>query len=238
MINLPLKEKPYDNWEDEYNRIISDPFIQRKYNRDRRLNDKLSYISEWTPEVMHGGGFVIDIGPGPGEYLELCRFFGNKIKGFDAKPDLSMMGDNYVKLSILMAKRQKISIIFDNFINIIENDNTIQEDTVSLINSQGAIEQIFKNHIEFPEGINKEGWIPSHNGCWVLSEECQEDFNNMFLRFNKWLRPKSKIVIYPNGSKNNEVFDNIIRNSIVNIKTLELLDKTDPTGRIKIITKI
>lgn len=237
MINIPLKKVPNNNWEIKFKEVMSDPFIQRKYDRNKRINDKVSYINKWTPEVMNGDGYIIDIGPGPGEYLELCRFFGNKIQGFDAKPDLSMMGNNYIKICQLMAERQDIPIIFDDFISILSNDEIIEEGSISLINSQGAIEQIFKKFIDFPEGINKEGWIPSHNGYWIYSDESQRSFNLMLEKFNRWLRYGGKVVIYANGSMNNEIFNKLLINAVNNIKDLKLSDRTDESKRIKIIWK-
>jgi hypothetical protein len=234
MISLPLNSVNSE-WEKQYSLILADPFIKRKYNRERRIKDKIAYIEEWTPEVMQGNGFVVDIGSGPGEYLELCRFFGNKIQGFDARIDLSMMGNNYIKLSMLMSERQQIPIMFDDFLNVIRSEGSIEPNTVTIINSQGAIEQIFKQYIEFPEDFNSEGWIPSHNGFWVGSKKCQEDFDAMFLCFNKWLLPNGKIVLYPNGSKNDHVFDALMLNALKKTKELRIEEEK---GRLKIIRKI
>ena len=52
----------------KYNEIIKDPFIQRKYNRERRLKDKIAYVQSVATEVMNPG-YVLDLGPGPGEFL-------------------------------------------------------------------------------------------------------------------------------------------------------------------------
>ena len=58
-------------------------------NRVKRLEDIYKYVKDLAPEIvldkLEKNSYVVDIGPGPGEFLELGRYFGYKQIGFDAK---------------------------------------------------------------------------------------------------------------------------------------------------------
>jgi hypothetical protein len=87
--------------------LLQDPYLSKKYNRDVRLKDKMDYIQRVTPEVTNAGLSIVDVGPGPGEYLEWCRYFGNAILGVDS-PYENAMGAEYEKLSRICHRWQEI----------------------------------------------------------------------------------------------------------------------------------
>ncbi len=238
MVSIPLKEMPDLNWGIKFDKILQDDFIKRKYSRDRRLKEKDAYIDKWMPEIKNGNHLVFDIGPGPGEFLELCRYYGNGIRGIDSAIKESMMGDNYLSLCLLLYQRQQLPVLCSDFMNIIRGNNDLDYYGYSVINSQGSIEQVFRQHIEFEEEINSEGWIPSHNGYWADTKKCRNDFLSMFILFDKMLVIGGKVVLFPNGSKNNNVFYDLINNSLDKVESLKIEGMTDSSNRLRVIRKV
>jgi 2-polyprenyl-3-methyl-5-hydroxy-6-metoxy-1,4-benzoquinol methylase len=135
-----LELKPTsEEWKRKFRKLLTDPFLSRKYDRKRRIRDKISYIGENCPSLKNGGFAVLDIGPGPGEFLELCRYYGNKIRGIDAPPDDCEMGENYLKLSRMLCERQKVPVDYSGF----HGKTKLKNKSVDFINMQGSIEQCF-----------------------------------------------------------------------------------------------
>lgn len=209
---MKLKPVPNKTWQQKYDKLMTDPYLSKKYLRERRLKDKQKYINELCPEVKRlKDKLIIDIGPGPGEFLELCREYGHKVLGIDAKLKDSEMGDEYIQMSKLMTTRQKIDVMYCGLVDFIETKSAeIKDDSVLLINSQGSIEQSFAQYMEGPRHREtKNASLLS----WVITEELTALFDKMFVEFARMLNISGSVLIWANGAKNSPQYDNMILNS-------------------------
>jgi SAM-dependent methyltransferase len=200
VIQVPLRDSNKE-WDEKFSSLMTDNFLSRKYNRARRLNDHLGYLQKLAPEVLlneNSGSYVVDIGPGPGELLEICRALGYKTKGFDAKLEDCEMGRPYLELSMLMSERQDLDIDYCGFENTfcsmpIENDSTF------LVNSRGSIEQVFKRHLE---GVPHKIHHDASRLAWTFSDDMRNDFLDLFKSVYRILVQGGIFLIYGNGSSN------------------------------------
>lgn len=210
MIDLPLMpipQRPYPGWQAEFDRVTSDQYVARKYNRAERIAEKLAYIEDHCPEVKQGGGAVLDLGPGPGEYLEICRHFGNHVAGIDAPTGDGGMGNEYLLLSELMCQRQRITVWRNGLLPIINGESPLGssgsrihlQPGFSLINSQGSIEQCFAHRmVGTPHHVHKNCRLLA----WKVDDELRAEFRQMMERFHWLLRPGGAVLIYANGAAN------------------------------------
>jgi SAM-dependent methyltransferase len=204
MVKIPLKKVPSGDWIKEYEKVLDDPYIKKKYDRDRRVADKLSYVNRYFPFLKRGGKTILDIGPGPGEFLEVCRYYGNNIFGADAPLGDCEMGDSYIRLSYLMNLRQGLNIEYKGLDLDLYGDSSFD-----VINSQGSIEQVFRDCLM---GVpHKE-----EKNCMLLSWKEDEVTRNTILDFLKncyrCLKNDGQLLIYGNGAKNVKYYDNLIQN--------------------------
>ena len=204
---IPLLQIPNNIWLNNFEKVIKDKYIAKKYNRKNRLISKIEYINNFIPEIKLGNGYVLDIGPGPGEFLELCRYYNNKIIGIDAKLEESEMGNEYMKISQLMTERQKIPVLYSGFENYLENKLPFDDGELSIVNSQGSIEQVFKNNLVGPSHLEtKKASLLS----WNFDKDLINKFELLFSEVNRVLKKDGLFVIYANGSKNTEEYHNFI----------------------------
>lgn len=233
MIEIPLKPIPNDKWQEEYKLVMQDPYVSRKYNRRRRIKDKVDYINQYLPEVKKQGATVLDLGPGPGEFMEVCEHYGKTCYGIDADLDDCEMGFEYVKLSKLMAQRQGLNIQYVGLLNMIENGGLpFEDESISFINSQGSIEQIFAKYMVGPSH-------KKHKNCnllsWEIDAELIDIFSAFFAELNRVLEPEGRILIYGNGAKNVNEYNQLLRQCIDDIDGLEIV--IDVNSRLTKIRK-
>ena len=222
---LDLKE--FANAEDEqlYNDLIKDDYIGRKCaDRDKRIKDIRSYINELAPEILSEDNknlnnlFVVDIGPGPGELLEIARNHGYDHLGFDALLDDCEMGDKYIRFSHLMTRRQDLKIDYCDFYKNISNLPLANNSTV-LINSRGSIEQVFRDHLEgVPHKVHKD----ANRLAWRIDEDLKTAFDTMFNEFSRVLLPNGIILIHGNGASNVDDYNKLIFETISKIDSLQV----------------
>ncbi|MCP3683534.1 MAG: class I SAM-dependent methyltransferase [bacterium] len=207
---MELKQIPSVEWQKKYDKLMKDPYLSKKYDRKRRIKEKRKYISELCPEIKRlRGKLILDIGPGPGEFLEVCREFGHNVWGIDAKLNDAEMGDEYIQLSKLMSERQKILVDYVGFEDYLIND--IAEDTdeneVYLINFQGSLEQAFAKYMKGPRHRETKD---ASQLAWVIDDDLKHIFNLMFEEFHRILEPGGYVLIYGNGAKNVGAYDKLI----------------------------
>ena len=226
---MELKQIPNKTWQARYNKLMQDPYLKGKYNRTKRVGEKRKFLSEYCPEIKRNKGkLVLDIGPGPGEFLELCREFGNDIIGIDAKTTDCEMGDEYIKLSKLMAQRQQLPVHyigFDEYLNTAEDVHLIETASVFYIVLQGSIEQVFRKYMDGP--THKE--TKKSSGLTWRIDDAQPVILSMFNEFDRILEDGGYILIWANGSKNNPQYDDMILKALDQHTAFRLYKKQGKT---------
>jgi len=202
---IDLLPVPDETWEKEFKQIMQDPYVSKKYNRSKRIKEKQNYVDKYLSE-MENGTKVLDLGPGPGEFLEVCRDRGCDGIGIDALLGDSEMGNEYMKLASLMTKRQKLDVRYVGVENL--GKFPFEDETFGVINSQGSIEQIFRNYLI---GVpHKE-----HKNCnkliWSLDSKMEKAFVDFFKEAHRVLKKNGILLIYGNGTKNTSDYDIFIR---------------------------
>lgn len=218
---MKLYEYPRVGWQEEFAKLMQDPYLSKKYNRERRIKDNRKYMGAKTPELKHAKNKrVLDIGPGPGEWLEICREFGHQVWGVDAPLSDCEMGDEYIRLSKLMTERQKLSVDYCGLQAWLKKQ--IGKGKFFYINCRGAIEQCFKDHqAGVPHKVTK-----NCSGLkWVITQELWDKFEKMFKKFSYILEDGGYIVIHANGSKNNPDYDNLVLETLKKFPELHLMKK-------------
>ena len=222
MSKLPLNPVPSPEWQAEYDQLMKDPYLKKKYNREKRVAGKKEYIDNNTAEIKAvTAKNILDIGPGPGEWLEWCKYYGHYAYGIDAVVETGEMGYEYTRLSQMMTDRQKLNIKYDGLINHIIGGFDFENNSVYFINSQGSIEQAFAKYMDGPphRETKKSGGLK-----WRTEDV---DFKDMFIRmfegFERILEPGGYIFIWGNGSKNDHEYDKLIKDTLKQIPNLKLI---------------
>ena len=211
--------------KEKYEKLIESEYIQRKcLNRKKRITEIKSYMNQLVPEILSEKNkglnqfFVLDIGPGPGELLEIARQHGYSHLGFDAKIEDCEMGSEYIEYSHLMAKRQNLNIEYCDFYKHI-GKIPLEDQKAVLINSRGSIEQVFRSHLSgVPHKVHKDAKQLS----WVVDEELKENFFIMFKEFSRILISGGVILIHGNGAKNVEKYNSLVIETVGKIDSLFL----------------
>jgi hypothetical protein len=97
---LPWLEEPHAGWQQEFDRLLNDRELRRRYDRERRLREACTFLGWYCPDVghlarplsiqtlvdgdlhtSHPQPLVVEIGTTGGEFLELARLFGYAVQG-------------------------------------------------------------------------------------------------------------------------------------------------------------
>ena len=216
--------------------LLKNEYVARKCDRQRRVPEHLSYIEVLGSELINNqlpNQKVIDIGPGPGEFLEICRYLDYEVKGYDALLDDSEMGDEYVLYSSLMAKQQQIDIEYVGFENLISALPFV-DDSVFFINSRGSIEQVFKQHLK---GIPHRIEIRAERS-WVITDSLREEFLTFLKEAERVLQNRGVILIRGNGNANTKEYDLLLKRAIAQVPNLYLDERFSFENRLHKIIKI
>jgi len=207
---IALRPAPGREWQAEFDRLIEDPYLAGKYDRERRLREKLEYVNQLAGELRTSGGRVLDLGPGPGEFLEIARFFGCRILGIDCAPEDSEMGDEYLRLSRLMTMRQEIPVWYVGFDRMLRQPYLpFRDGSFTFINSQGSIEQIFRSHLAGPRHRDTKNALLL---SWTLDKRMDAAFRHFFAEMGRILDRRGVLLIYGNGAGNVDAYDRFLKN--------------------------
>jgi len=203
MNNLSLYPLPSEDWQTQYDSLLKDPYIASKYNRVNRLQNKIKYIAEFLPELMQlKEGKVLDIGTGPGEFLEVCRDMNFEVFGVDAPIGHSEMGDEYLLLSKLMTERQQLNVTYSGV-----DLDSFADNTFALVNLQGSIEQVFKDYmIGTPHRLHKNANLLS----WDIGDKLTEKMRLFLTNIYRILVKDGILMIYANGAQNVKEYDDMM----------------------------
>jgi hypothetical protein len=234
---LNVELKPVGQaWQAKYDKLMKDKYLKGKYNRTRRIAEKRKYLNEITPEIKRKRNqdkLILDIGPGPGEFLEVCREMGHRVIGIDAKIDDCEMGNEYIQLSEMMTKRQGIDVHYiglDNYLQMPQEEEGLSADliktgSVYYINMQGCIEQCFKDYMTGPPHRETK---KASGLSWYI-EKAEPMIFAMFTEFNRILEDGGYITIWANGAKNSPKYDDMILRVLDQFTDFRLYKKSGKT---------
>lgn len=211
---LHLMESPNSGWGYRARELLKDEYVKNKCNRKRRLEEKQNYIHKYCKEINEGNGNILDLGPGPGEFLEICRLYGNMIFGIDGSFDDSFigMGRNYLEYSRLMTTRQKIPVSYVSLEYSLEKGNLkFPPRFFSFINSQGSISYIFRNYLlnnstEFDSSLKLHEQAPGVFK-WEKTPALEKIINKFMSEMSRILLHGGHLLIYINQPKTTEELD-------------------------------
>jgi len=194
---LDLLEIPSRQWLSDYEEAASTSYMRKKYNRAARLKAKADYIEAVCPFVKNGTpGVVFDIGPGPGEFLELCLHSGCPVMGVEPPSGEDGMGDDYWNLSRLMHHRQRLPVSYTGWQSLVGGDFP-GENSVALFNSQGSWAQSYSNFLTGePHHVNHDAKAQR----WRFCEELAEAWAEAFIWMRSRLIDGGSIIIYDNAT--------------------------------------
>jgi hypothetical protein len=184
------------------NELKKDPYIAKKYNRTVRLKEKQDYIERLAPEIAKGGLSIVDIGPGPGEFLELCRHYDNKILGIDS-PVENAMGAEYEKLSRVCHEYQDLPVKYYGLDGFLDDDSSSGYD---LINLQGSLEMAMEPCLvgkDFHKHHNVRDMILNIS---LGREYLLKLFKSFVLKLNK----NGRVILYCNQVRNQNEYADLI----------------------------
>ena len=218
---MKLYDIPRNKWQAEYDQLMTDPYLSKKYNRERRIKDLRKFMGECTPELKHcKEKRVLDIGCAFGEYLEICREMGHYPSGVDAVIEDCDMGDEYIRLSQLMTERQKIKVAYTGLQAWVEEQHG--EGEFFYIVSRGAINQCYKEHLLGPSHkITKDSGAQT----WDMSPELWQKFYNLFFAINHVLEDGGFFYCWANGSANDPMYDHLFLQTLKKFPNLQLMKK-------------
>jgi hypothetical protein len=208
-----------------YDSLVKEDYIQRKCsNRKKRFSDLKGYLNQLAPEILAEQNknlshlYVIDIGPGPGELLEIARKHGYNHLGFDASIDDCEMGDNYIQYSSLMARTQNLNIEYCDFYQVMRK-LPLGDNSCALINSRGSIEQVYRSHLQgVPHKIHKD----AKQLEWIIDDSLKTAFLDMFSEFSRVLVVGGTVLIHGNGASNVEKYNDLIIETVSKIEGIVL----------------
>lgn len=200
--DLKLNDVPDSAWLSEYAALMKDDWLRDKLDRDKRIHEHLGYIARYVPEFYRlPKGLVIDVGPGPGEFLEIARANGHHILGVDASTGDGGMGDSYLAASKLMSRRQNIPVRYVGFQNWLNEDHAAIEGSAVLINFRGSFEQAFSDYLT---GIPHDEHHCAKKLDWRIGSRTEARFLEAFRLFERLLSPGGILLIHANGTGSRE----------------------------------
>lgn len=225
-VEIPLRPAG-DEWNAAWSSLMrGDSWLARKTDRTRRLMEHCEYVQKWLPELsVAPKGYVIDVGPGMGETLEIARLMGHVGIGVDAPDGDGGMGDKYLWASRLMHQRQGLNVAYAGFLDwLCEENNSQLSRCCVAINFRGSVEQVFSR---FMAGEPHDKHHQAAQMEWVWAGECESEARRMFAVMADLLRDDGVIVIHANGSRNVEEY-NVRFKRYAEDSGLKLLDSVEP----------
>lgn len=185
-------------------KLLKDPWLSKKTNRNRRVSELNAYAMKYLPEMDDRklGGFL-DIGPGPGELIEIAMAKQMDAYGWDADTPEGGMGDAYLEFSRLSHELRDLDVYYSNDFSAIE---VRFRNALSIINLRGSIEQVLS-------GCMNGSPHDKHHNCNLMEWDMKRGRAGIksFLKcMRAALLDNGILMIAGNGARNTEWYDNTI----------------------------
>ena len=197
---------------DEWNALMQDDWLRQKLDRARRFREHIEYLNKFFPEFTEcEPGFVVDLGCGAGELLEIARYYGHDIHGIEATSGKGGMGDNYLEACRIRWRQQDIKVSSIGAPYVFRNppDWLPPRHSCVLINSRGSLEQMFCQHMD---GEPHDEHHRADRMTWRISGYLRNDIIRMFLCVYDLIREDGRFVIHANGATNADEMDILLDN--------------------------
>jgi hypothetical protein len=125
--------------------LEKNPWLRKKVDRGRRMPELRKYVDKYIPEMRERPlrGFL-DIGPGPGDLIELAMAASMDAHGWDAETPEGGMGDDYLAYSRLCHELRGLDVTYCNDFRPIQ---VKFNRSLSIINLRGSIEQVMSDYM-------------------------------------------------------------------------------------------
>lgn len=179
-------------------------WLARKVDRTRRLLEIRRYVERRLPEMKARPleGFL-DLGPGPGELIEIAMAHSMDAYGWDAKTPDGGMGNDYLRFSALEHKVRGLEVTYNNSI---EGVCVKFSHALSIINSRGSLEQILASCMNGePHDV--------HHDCRQLAwdeQRGQVGLEKFMKTMRASLTDNGILMIAANGASNTEWYDSVV----------------------------
>ena len=210
MLDLPLFPVPAE-WDRDFETLVSDPWLREKLNRQRRIAQQLAYLTAHaTPEFRIAdsrpkGQVVIDLGCGPGELLEIARYYGYEIYGVDAAAGNGGMGDAYLQAASLLCSRQDIPTYRWGFAPWVRSSFPgLYKGHAALINARGSWEQM---HADWMYGEPHHVHHRADLMRWKIDGTLASAMMQEFRVLHNCLHPDGCLLIHCNRAANHDEFE-------------------------------
>ena len=186
------------------NELLKDPWLAKKLDPERRSRQISAYFEKYCQELIDeplDDNYVIDVGPGAGEFLSIARSKGHRILGIDASDGNGGMGEKYLEASRLFCEQRDVPVEYVGLEQWLHRHPMVM--SVRFINMRGSIEQCFSEHLEgMPHHV--------HHDCrqldWLRTRATQEAFESMMASYRRMLVSGGSVLIHANGSKSGDAW--------------------------------
>jgi SAM-dependent methyltransferase len=189
--NIPehIQNKPFDkgnncDWTPVYFESSQNEWLIKKTNIELQDKRERAYIHHYFSYLRCGGKRVLDLGCGFGQFLLVCRRYGNGVVGivpplekYKSKRNI----DNSDSLDYELFCRERLE---KNRIKWVECDiektdelrNVTQGEKFDVINCKHAINLIFRKHFDFKRDISQY----KNDGVWIIDNSFRSTMNLFF----------------------------------------------------------
>jgi len=194
----------------EHEEAFSDPWIAKKLNRKRRTREHFEYLKKHVPQFLEKKTstkfhYILDVGCGAGESLEIARYFGHIAVGIDAPPDSQEgMGAKYTAACRLMHRRQKLTVVYKNAIDELPKFPREWD----CINFRGSFSQCLEHLLIGPRHSETHD---SRQLCWAVGESTERQLLDFMLVLKGLLNPGGCILIALNEPGNIQQFQEMFQ---------------------------
>jgi hypothetical protein len=202
---MMLSDEQFADCKSEMDSLLEADDWLRKIDRSRRIGEMRHYIDKFVPEIkdraMYG---FLDIGPGPGEMIELAMGWAMDAYGWDAETPEGGMGSNYLRYSMLSHLYRGLDVTYCNdFAPIQSRFNG----SLSVINLRGSIEQVLASCLN---GSPHD----EHHDCRKLTWDLKRGREGLskFLRCMRasLFDTNGILMIAANGASNTDWYDRVL----------------------------
>ncbi len=213
MIEPPLFRIPRDTWQHEVDAILkAEPWLKDKSDRTRLIREKNDYIDRYCPDIKSGGEeTIVDVGPGFGVFLELCREYGWGFVGHETAIGEGGMGNPYLRLARLWCERQDVPVKRYGFGGFLRLCLAPAGPCCRLVNFQGSFSQC---HSQWLDGTPHHVHRKAEEQRWRFGPELNQTWQAEFTTIRKTLLPGGEVLIVANQTgppKDHKTYGHAIR---------------------------